>query len=61
MSNFKVGDRVWHFGDKSVILDIIRGVSFNIRLRDIEDGYIAWVCSDELKPIVKIKNGEVYE
>lgn len=61
MSNFKVGDRVWRFGDKFVILDIIQDASFNIRLRDIEDGYIAWVCSDELKPIIKIKSGEIYE
>lgn len=56
MNKFKVGDRVWHFNMKFIIKHIGYSMVF------IDDGlYGICVPIRELKPIVKIKNGVVYE
>ena len=56
MNKFKVGDRVWHFNMKFIIKHIGYSMVF------IDDGlYGIAVPMRELKPIIKIKNGVVYE
>lgn len=59
MNKFKVGDRVWCCGVK-VEIEFYNECRGEFRLRD-DIGYVWWGNNSELKPIVKIKNGVVYE
>lgn len=57
MNNFKAGDRVWRDGDKLEVKYIYD--SGHVRLTN---GFCGITVSLRgVKPIVKIKNGEVYE
>lgn len=57
MNKFKVGDRVWRYGYKC---KIIEKCGSNVKIKDM-DGNVYAIRIRFIKPIIKIKNGVVYE
>lgn len=63
MNKFKVGDRVWwgEMGMKLLITRVNEFKSSPYACVDSDGCAWNWFKCDELKPIIKIKNGVVYE